>query len=108
VRAAEKRIDKIGGDSFAVGFFEDSTFTSSSTEIGVGDIVLLLTDGITEAQNRAGEMYGASRLNEKLLSLAGGPPAVDGLRELLLDFEKFCDGRMLKDDVTVILLRRTK
>jgi serine phosphatase RsbU (regulator of sigma subunit) len=108
LRAAEKRIDKIGGDSFAVGFFEDSTFTSSSTELGIGDIVLLLTDGITEAQNRAGEMYGSSRLNEKLLSLAGGPPAVDCLRDLLLDFEKFCDGRMLKDDVTVILLRRSK
>ncbi len=108
VRAGENKVDKIGTDSFAVGFFEDSTFASSSTNIGVGDIVVLLTDGITEAQNRAGEMYGTSRMNATLLAMTGTKPAAECLKELLQDFEKFCDGRMLKDDVTVILLKRVK
>lgn len=108
VRAGENKVDKIGTDSFAVGFFEDSTFATSTTNIGIGDIVVLLTDGITEAQNRAGEMYGSSRMNATLLAMAGTKPAAECLKELLLDFEKFCDGRMLKDDVTVILLKRVK
>jgi len=106
VRAAEQKIEKIGSDSFAVGFFEDSTFVSSSTQLHLNDFVVLLTDGITEAQNRAGEMYGTKRLNEVLLTLTKSGNAAENLKLLLLDFEKFCDGRLLKDDVTVIVLKR--
>ena len=50
----------------AVGPIGGSTYDSRSIRLAPGDMILLYTDGITEARNVAGELFGNSRLVEAL------------------------------------------
>lgn len=68
-----------------------------------GDVILLFTDGVTEATNAAGEMYGQERLTETFKVHAFLP-----LKELLdiikLEIESFQDTQ--EDDITLLALKK--
>lgn len=74
-------------------------------ELGHGDLVLLYTDGITEAESPAGEAYGLDRLAATLRRLRDGSAQriVDGI---LADADAFRgEGRQI-DDQTLLVMRR--
>jgi len=94
------------GDGFAGGFFEDAEFSAEQTTLGVGDVLIILTDGITEVLNMGGVMYGHERLKEVMLSAPESVGAAEMLGVIIEDFEEYRGERILKDDVTVIALKR--
>jgi serine phosphatase RsbU (regulator of sigma subunit) len=77
---------------------------------GPGDVLLLYTDGITEARNALDELFGADRLESVAQRLApeariaGGPSKF--LRSLRRELAEFVAGRPLEDDLTLVALRR--
>jgi serine phosphatase RsbU (regulator of sigma subunit) len=69
-----------------------------------GDVIVLFTDGISEAMNPESEMFGEARLAE-LVAEHGHLP-VEELRERILrEIETFCAGAPQHDDMTMILLK---
>jgi serine phosphatase RsbU (regulator of sigma subunit) len=70
-----------------------------------GGIVCVVSDGVTEAMNQTGELYGADRL-ERALQLSGsaGSPAaiVDAIRA---DVSRFAGNAEVADDLTLLVLR---
>jgi sigma-B regulation protein RsbU (phosphoserine phosphatase) len=104
-RKGKDAIEKVGGEGFAIGFMADSEYTEESATLEVGDALVLITDGVSEAQNRAGKMYGYERIIMSM-NQAGGP-AKQLVQAVLTDMDSFRDGRLLKDDVTIVILRRT-
>ncbi len=69
-----------------------------------GDIVLLYTDGITEAANLNQEQFGYERLRKFLEQHASEEPKL--IQEnLLKDIFTFCDGRVLDDDYTALIIK---
>lgn len=106
--ASAKKVTKLASDGFAIGFFDDSVYGSAEVAMQENDIFVILTDGITEAQNRDAAQYGADRVSS---ILAECPPELGAgavLDKILHDFSAFCDGRILKDDVTMIVLKRVR
>jgi sigma-B regulation protein RsbU (phosphoserine phosphatase) len=87
-----------------LGFFEESSYSLQEIDMAPGDIFLAFTDGITEAQNLAGEMYGTTHLKKVLVNLPDKYTAQEVLNILLDDFKKFLEERILKDDVTMLVL----
>jgi serine phosphatase RsbU (regulator of sigma subunit) len=76
-----------------------------SLQLGDGDTLLLLSDGVVEAHNHAGELFGFERLERSLAAL---PPtlSVQALVERILDgVLQFTDGAEPHDDMTLIALR---
>ncbi|MDQ3394855.1 MAG: SpoIIE family protein phosphatase [Bacteroidota bacterium] len=68
------------------------------------DIVLLYTDGITEAKNGQGAEYGYERLKEFLMHNANKTP--DDFQEALIkDLYDFCGTKVLDDDYTTLILK---
>ena len=68
-----------------------------------GDALILLTDGITEAQNREGALYGRTQVLEVIGREAGGATALcERLRDAVRMFEA---GIEPTDDLTVMVLR---
>ena len=67
--------------------------------MNVGDRILLLTDGITEAEDREGAQFGAEHLGRFL----GEPNSVESLFEAL---EQFCVGTRPQDDQTILTIDR--
>jgi serine phosphatase RsbU (regulator of sigma subunit) len=72
--------------------------------LGAGDVVLLFTDGVTEAMNEAGEPFGEERLAALVEEHGDLPP--EELRERILrDIRAFVGGAGLHDDLTLVLLK---
>jgi sigma-B regulation protein RsbU (phosphoserine phosphatase) len=71
--------------------------------IAPGDTVLLFTDGVTEATDARGEMFGQQRLEARFAQVARGPleEALKSLQDEVVRFQP-----TPQDDVTLMLLRR--
>ena len=80
-----------------VGLLSNAEFTSAGFHLSPGDRLILVTDGITEAENADGDFYGNERLEE---SAQGERP----LEEILASVHFFCAGRPLQDDCTILEL----
>lgn len=76
----------------------------STIAVGPGDLFLLYTDGITEAMNAAGDLFG----DQRLATLVGGHADMpsEQLRERILrDVRAFAGTAVQQDDMTMVLLR---
>jgi serine phosphatase RsbU (regulator of sigma subunit) len=85
-----------------LGAFEDARWVEETIAVGPGEVVLLYTDGVTEAAGKD-ERFGLHRLRALLSSHAGSSPAVvlEALAAALDEFRASDDG----DDVAALALR---
>jgi sigma-B regulation protein RsbU (phosphoserine phosphatase) len=74
-----------------------------SFEVGPGETLCLITDGIVESRGSGTELFGEDRLRE-VLSTKAGSPAAQSLDELFTAVERFSS--VQADDMTAVLLRR--
>lgn len=103
VRAAGtiERLD-VGGT--VAGAFDWATYEEASVTLAPGDLLLLFSDGITEAQNHAGEEYGAARLAEFALKNRASS-AQELCRAIFLEIGMWSGGQERNDDQTVVILK---
>ena len=90
------KIVDLWGDGFLIGITDNLLITEQKVLFRPDNILYLYTDGITEAQNEEGELFGAERL-KKLLTQKDDLTAV--LREIKTFTTKF------DDDITLIKIR---
>lgn len=100
------KVSQLLGDGFAVGFFEEAEYTHEQTTLGEDDLFLVMTDALPESQNMAGEYYGFDRMSTLLEAMPKSISPTEVISEVITDFEKFRNGRLLKDDVTLIVLKK--
>ncbi|AGW14648.1 SpoIIE family protein phosphatase [Megalodesulfovibrio gigas] len=86
------------------GFMEDVVYTGFSVTLAPGDMLLLYTDGVTEAMNNALQLYGEDRLLTTLREAApeSAKAATDAVRDSVTHF---ADGAEQSDDITMLCLR---
>ena len=108
LRRNEQRVDRLQGDGFPLGFLPDSGYVSAETDLHPGDVLVTYSDGIVEAQNRSGAIYNYDRLSEVLLKSSADASVTDLILLLLSDFDAFREDRLIKDDITLILMKRIK
>ncbi|MDR2516932.1 MAG: SpoIIE family protein phosphatase [Spirochaetaceae bacterium] len=86
---------------------EDTAYRRRETRLDPGDMLLLYTDGITEAADRGENFYGRERLRRFFDGVpAGGADlsAREYLARLRADIAAFADGAEQSDDITMLLL----
>jgi len=71
-----------------------------------GDLILLYTDGVTEAQNAAGEFFDSERVRRWLTS-ADGTDVARFTETALRDLNQWCGHATFDDDVTFVVARFT-
>jgi sigma-B regulation protein RsbU (phosphoserine phosphatase) len=77
----------------------------ATATLDVGDQIIFYTDGLTEAFNPDGKLFGTERLDQTLTNCA---LTADGLIQTVLsDLEKFTDGRKADDDRTIVVAKIT-
>ncbi len=80
-----------------VGLLADATFESATCQMKSGDRFILVTDGVTEAENLNGDFFEDFRLEEAALKY----PNLEGIFSAV---SEFCAGNPLSDDCTVVEL----
>jgi len=83
-----------------VGLLPDATYESDVCQLHAGDKLIMVTDGVTEAENARGDFFEDSRLE----TVAGKNPTLEGIFAAVADF---CGGTPLSDDCTVVELHFT-
>jgi serine phosphatase RsbU (regulator of sigma subunit) len=81
-----------------VGLLPDARFESATCQMKSGDRFILVTDGVTEAENAMGEFFDDPRLE----AAAAKSPTLEGIFSAVTEF---CAGNPLNDDCTVVELR---
>lgn len=101
---ADGSVLELMADGVFVGMFEDFEPESQTTPLGLGDTLLLYTDGITEAENPKGELFGEERLRTELAQYGESAPKtlLDGLLVSMVAFE---EGHSRQDDLTLVAVR---
>ncbi|MGB7062600.1 MAG: SpoIIE family protein phosphatase [Candidatus Zixiibacteriota bacterium] len=90
-----------------LGIFNGSEYSTRSMLLAPGDSLLLYTDGLTEAQDRANAEYGPERLTGLVKGSHNLPP--QALTELCLeDLRTFISGAPKTDDLSIMVIRRVK
>ena len=81
-------------------------FEEIKTTLSKGDQLLLYTDGITEVMNMSGELMGIDLLSKEFLRLATSYGISEVLGQLHDFQEQYSDGRLAKDDLTILGLEQ--
>lgn len=82
-------------------------YPTERMQLAPGDLLCLITDGITEAHNAREELYGAKRLEAGLGAAAAEANSRKIVERLRRDVEKFSAGLEPADDLTILVLRWT-
>lgn len=85
-----------------LGIDADEQYVDCHAQLEPGDTLVLYTDGITEARNPQGEMFGEERLDQSATCKGS---AGETLASILAGLDEFRSGRMLSDDCTLLVAR---
>lgn len=89
--------------SGVVGAFHDMEYKNGTVRLHEGDILLLYTDGTTEARSPEGAFFGETGLRDMIMNEV--PQGFDGLLNRFLSTLDRYTGRRLDDDVAMVALR---
>ena len=85
---------------------EGVKYKAFSTPFEKGDCIFLYTDGVTESQNAAEELYGDGRLRSALNALTDGEPDVEALLPAMLsELDRYAGSAPQFDDITMLAFR---
>ncbi len=90
-------VEELPDGDMPVGMFDFATFHSLALRLHPGDRIVLLSDGVTEAQNAAGEQFGDHQMQAAFTQS-------DTVPNLFAALSSFCAGVPPQDDQTVLTL----
>ena len=99
-------IESLPASSLPLGMLPGTAYAEGSARLQRGDVLVLYSDGISEATNAAGEEYGLDRLTAAV-TRAAGLSAESAAKHILESALGFVDGEKPHDDQSILILRRT-
>ena len=105
-RAPSARHDVLRLDASGpvIGLFPECSYVKQSVILEEGDVLVLYTDGISEAMNAAGEEWGEERLTQ-VIEAGRALPAREVIDRILRTCDEFVAGAAQYDDMTLITAR---
>lgn len=79
-------------------------YKSETVQLKSDDVLILFTDGISEAMNKNGEEFSDEALEKLALSLSG-KPAEEILQEIKNEVQHFAEGAPQSDDITLVVIK---
>jgi serine phosphatase RsbU (regulator of sigma subunit) len=106
-RGASETCEWLDAEGMILGVKRKVIFEENLIQLNPGDILLLYTDGITEAANPAGEFFGEDRLCALLKENRTVPPQ-ELIDNLLEQIRLFVGAESFVDDITLVVMRVEK
>jgi sigma-B regulation protein RsbU (phosphoserine phosphatase) len=104
-RAATGKIERLISDAHFLGMFELASYEPRALRLDKGDILVVNSDGLTDAQDPREEMFGEERLLRIIRQEApSGGHAIE--RKFLTAIEEFTQGMPQTDDITFVIVEK--
>jgi len=101
---ASGRVTELSDGGLLLGLSKSTTYAQGSAQLTAGDLLLLYTDGVTDAEDPQGNPFGTARLLDWASSQAGRLPP-DVKESLLRTLGQFSGGARQGDDITVLVVQ---
>jgi sigma-B regulation protein RsbU (phosphoserine phosphatase) len=101
MRGEVRRLEQGG---MPLGMFPEAAFLDEALRLAAGDVLLVFSDGVSEAVNGAGDAFGDERITACMQANLGADASVL-LERLLAEVQAFSSGAVQQDDVTALVLR---
>jgi sigma-B regulation protein RsbU (phosphoserine phosphatase) len=102
-RAGTDHFDQLDATGPLLGTFDAATYKERAVEIRAGDVLVLYTDGVTEAMDSLGDLFGDERLKAVILARRGETALV--LLRAIWDAVKAHRQGSLDDDMTIVVVK---
>ena len=96
--------EELKGQGLPLGVLEDTEYLECRYQFFAGQIIVISTDGICEAQDADGRMFGKNRLRHIIRDNAG-KTAQDIVSAVMHGFKQFIDPMPQKDDATLVVIK---
>ena len=97
--------EKLAGGGIILGILPVATYQECTTQMQPGDILVMFSDGVTEAVSPADEDFGEERLAAAVAKLRDRP-AAEIIESIEAAVAEFTQGAPAADDITVVIARR--
>jgi sigma-B regulation protein RsbU (phosphoserine phosphatase) len=97
--------ETLGGGGMILGIMPKASYTESRAAMQSGDVLILFSDGVTEAPDPQAEEFGEARLAALVASLIDRP-AAEIVEAIHAAVAEFTEGAPAADDITVVAVRR--
>jgi len=97
------RVERLEDGGLPLGIRAEASYDSGQVKLERGDLLAILTDGVTEAENEPGEEYGEERLLELFQRPAQASAAAE-LKEIMSAVDAFVGAARQHDDITALIL----
>jgi sigma-B regulation protein RsbU (phosphoserine phosphatase) len=95
---------ELDAEGMVLGVSKDVAFEEKCMKLARGDRLLLYTDGITEAQDPAGEFFGVARLRGLFAAQRHAAPEAT-IEAILQALHGFCGSQSFSDDVSLVVMQ---
>ncbi len=97
-------IEKLKSQTLPLGVIENINYNPISKTISKDDLILLYTDGLSEANNKNSEMFGLDRV-EKILNKHSNNPPKEIINNLNKSLNEFIGRVKIDDDMTILITK---
>ena len=104
LRRAAGLLERLDAGGLPLGVMAAARFEQGTVGLQAGDLLVVFTDGVTEAENERQEEYGEARLLEVVRGLSAGP-AAEALNTVMSAVDAFVGRTRQHDDITALVMR---
>jgi len=98
-------VERLTLTGMALGVREEETWEQRRISLEAGDLVVAYTDGVTEARNEQGKLFGMERL-QRAAAEGVQRGAAEVTEKILADVGAFAEREHLEDDIALVVLKR--
>jgi sigma-B regulation protein RsbU (phosphoserine phosphatase) len=99
-------VRRLSSGGLILGAFKDAAFEEETVQLDAGDVVVVFSDGVTEALNADGVEFGEQRLLSSIMTHRDSTASIL-LERILAAVHEFCASAEQSDDLTLLVLRYT-
>ena len=103
-RAATNTTEEIQLSGVPLGSFNDVHFDQTNTSFNSGDILVIISDGLPEAPNLAGDLFDYQKV-QNLISTYGNQTAQGVIDQLMMEADAWLSGNQNPDDITLVVIK---
>jgi sigma-B regulation protein RsbU (phosphoserine phosphatase) len=107
IRGDDASITLLKAEGIALGVLEDIELETVTISLHEDDLLVLYTDGVTEAENSSNELYGEERL-EELMGTIRKTTSAEIIVSIVEDIKKFAGDAPQSDDITLLVMKTDK